>query len=216
MKMPMNLDLHTDSPERYVAQAHPMDLVTALGKLDAWDDTACAVADYLLNAWTLSACMRRDDREGLEDLEYCLHQVLDLTERPAPVAWQARWHGYLDLLQARALLHTDADDIVDLLGRKYVPEVLETLARASGEARQGKLRDALDIGQERLSQVLRQMEGRGLITRRRQGRENRVALTELGRTHTQPRQPSQGAVPGRAGMANPSAIDTYLLDLEAA
>jgi hypothetical protein len=205
----MTLDLHTDSPEAYLAEACPMDLANAIHALAEWDDLSSRVADYLFNAWTLTHCMRPDDREGLDDLEYTLNLALD---RPSPAlreAWHSRWSAYRDLLHNRARLYGGASDVEALLARKHVVQVLSELARMPSETQQSRLRETLGVSHERLSQVLRQMEGRGLISRRRQGRENLVELSESGRRYL-PAQPLGVNPAGREGMSNPAALDAWL------
>jgi len=206
----MAIDLHTDSPEAYLAEASPLDLANAIHALDQWDDLACRVADYLFNAWVLIHCMRPDDREGLDDLEYTLNLVLERPSPELPQAWRPRWSVYRDLLHNRARLYGGKTEVDELLARKHVLEVLGELARNPGELPQSRLRKTLGVSHERLSQVLRQMEGRGLIGRRRKGRENLVELSESGRRHA-PVQTIAGSNPaGRAGMSDPTALDAYL------
>lgn len=207
----MSLDLHTDSPEVYLSEASPMDLANAIHALAQWDDLACRVADYLFNAWTLTHCMRADDREGLDDLEYTLNLALDRQSLSLPESWRPRWSAYRDLLHNRARLYGGASDVEALLARKHVVDVLSELARNPGESQQSRLRETLGVSHERLSQVLRQMEGRGLISRRRQGRENLVELSESGRRHLPAQTLVDTKLAGREGMSDPVALDAWLL-----
>lgn len=183
--MPTNINLHTDSPELYVAEAMPLDLVTALNQLDKWDDWACKVADYLFNAWVLMTCLRDNDQEGLHDLEFALHAALERTpaHTTLPEGWRARWEGYVALLEARLLLYSNSGDIENLLTRKHIKEVLFFLANDdhNPDTTQTQIRDVFKLSHERLSQVLRLLESHRLIQRRKAGKENLVYLTKEGR-----------------------------------
>ncbi len=207
----MDIDLHTDSPEPYIAEATPLDLANAIHRLLAWDAHALRVADYLFNAWVLIQVRREEDAQGLGDLEYALHNALERARSRAslPESWRARWSGYHDLVGNRARLRPGQSEIADLLARKHVPEILGYLARAVGETRQTELRDAHGLSHERLSQILRQLETRQIIRRRRQGKENMIALTESGQRHA-PQPQAEHSLAGRTGMADPTALDAYL------
>lgn len=181
--MAINIDLHTDSPEAYVAEAAPLDLAVAVQHLAVWDDWACQVADYLFNAWVLALCLRRNDREGLDDLEFALHATLERSPAQAslPATWRARWQGYVALLEARLLQYASPADIETLLARKHVKEMLVFLN--DGEASQTEIRNWFQLSHERLSQVLRHLESHGLIHRRKEGKENRVSLSSEGKRY---------------------------------
>lgn len=208
----MKLDLHTDSPEAYIAEACPLDLAAAVADLKAWDDHAVRVADYLFNAWVLTYSLRPNDQEGLDDLEYALHHALE--RAPAAASLQpdlrARWSAYLDLVHNRARLFGGDAEMCDILGRKHVMEILGHLVAGESnqnEMDQSALREARGISHERMSQVLRQMEGRGLISRRRHGKENRVRLTDKGRDMAPP-----SAVSNAASQAFHNPFDLTHLD----
>lgn len=178
----MNIDLHTDSPEFYVAQASLPDLLSAIKKLTEWDERSCRVADYLLNAWVLTQCIRPNDRDGLEYLESILHIALQGANANVslPETWRARWQGYIGLLQSRRFLYINQCDIDFLLTRKHIKEALQKLGAETQEMSQSALKASLNLSDERTSQVLRELESHGLVMRRKHGKENRVSLSAEG------------------------------------
>jgi DNA-binding MarR family transcriptional regulator len=94
--------------------------------------------------------------------------------RPAVVGWMrlARVYGRVDRASAA------------LFGRWGLSvgqfDVLSRVGADEGLT-QGALGEALLVTKGNVSQLLEKMEGRGLVTRRREGRTNRVYLTEEGR-----------------------------------
>lgn len=176
------LDLHTGNPELRVDDTSPFELLDAAENLEAWDETTCTVADYLLNAWTLQACMN-EDPEGLAELSTTLDALLDRLPNSAqlPSPWRDRWLGYHDLLNGRSLRFTSDKEIAALLARKHIPELLRELSSSSFLA-QAELREreALQLGESRASQLLGQMEDHGLVQHRQRGKYKEWQLTPRG------------------------------------
>ncbi len=227
----MPIDLHSDTPERLIAESSPPELLDAIQVLETWDEHALKVTDYLFNAWVLDICMRPADEEGLRDLELALHVALERTQATPPEPWRNRWRTYVDLLHGRALRFTDAAEIDALWQRKHIPELVALLSSTATGMTQTTLRLRMNnatppvpLSQERISQLLRHLEEHGLITRMRSGRENLVELSSAGRAALDRRTVSSGArVPvaeskptepqptGRQCLGDPNLADANLL-----
>lgn len=104
----MELNLRTADPDFRVDDRSPLDLLAAARKLQYWDDTTLEVAEYLLNAWTLDACINGTE-QSIADLETTLHALLERlpNSRQVPLALKRRWEGYQSLLAGKMLLLED-------------------------------------------------------------------------------------------------------------
>lgn len=180
------LDLHTCDPGFRIDDSTPFDLLDAAEKLPAWDEHSLAVADTLLNAWCVRACMH-EDREGTSALSTTLRALLDRLphSQQIPPAWRARWQAYLDLLAGRSLCFTSDQEIDTLRSRQHVDNLLRALPPDGSFMAQSKLKQELELGNKfsdsRLSQLLGQIADHGLIAPRRQGKCKEWQLTERGR-----------------------------------
>jgi predicted transcriptional regulator len=215
------LNLHTHTPESRVDDSTPQALTEAAEALSNWDEHACTVIDYLLNAWTLRACMN-DDPEGLADLETALNILLNQLPQSGTLEqrWRHRWQAFQAILCERALRFTTDREIADLLQRKHITDLLHHLATAQqGEVSQTELRTPLDLSQSRASQLLGQIADHGLVQHRKLGKEKAWSLTQKGRevatlppiSSIAPPTPASPITPTRRTRPNPNAGATLLL-----
>jgi DNA-binding transcriptional ArsR family regulator len=173
-------------PEDVPGKAEPSDLMTALKeaiKAGPLDVAAQRVLDYALADWTLSALSREADVEGVIELS----ELAALAAASLPedcVLFRARWEAFGDLLESKRLAIGSADS-----GRArnllHAGPILNKLKE--GEIPQRKLREELGLSAPRLSQILAVMEEGRLIRRRKQGKENLIALhnAEASTPHTE-------------------------------
>ena len=212
------LNLHTHTPESRVDDTTPQALTEAAEALSDWDEHACTVIDYLLNAWTLRACMN-DDPEGLADLETALNILLNQLPQSDTLEqrWRHRWQAFQAILCERALRFTTDREIADLLQRKHITDLLQHLATAKqGEVSQSELRTPLNLSQSRASQLLGQMADHGLVQHRKLGKEKAWSLTPKGQEvatllPTSPIDtPALPTAPTRRSWESPNAGTTYL------
>lgn len=177
------IDLHTSDPGLRVDDSTPFELLDAAEQLPVWDEHPLAVADYLLNAWCVRACMN-EDPEGTSALSTTLRALLErLPNSPMlPEKTRHRWQAYLDLLSARALRFTSEREIETLLTRQHVEDLLRALPADGAYKAQGELNANGKFGNSRLSQLLGQIADHGLIDQRKQGKCKDWRLTERGQT----------------------------------
>jgi hypothetical protein len=172
------MDLHA-SPEWIVSTAEPRDLLKAAEVLPQWDDAARANIDHALCQWTHDACARGGDVEGLHELQMVAGWLIDLAPKHADsrhlAPMQARWQGFLDLLEAHRIVLA-ARDPEKLRQRKHVAPILAALQ--AGELEQKVLRERCGLSESRLAQLLSLMEAHGLVVRRKEGRVNIVRTAE--------------------------------------
>lgn len=193
----MLLDLRTSDPGRRVDDAEPRDLLAAARALSAWDDETRSVADYLLNAWTMRACMSGDP-EDIADLETTLRALLDRLPSASqlPETLRGRWQGYADLLASRALCRPTERNMDAFLERDHVRPILALLP-AGGEFRaQAELNPENKLSPARLSQILGAMADHGLIQARRRGKFKDWRLTRAGEDSARER-PEKGTQTGK-------------------
>lgn len=178
------------------------DILEALEKCsaeDGWPEDSLRLVDFLLTCWSADFIARPDDREGIGALQHLIDYAFTLADNAAalPTETHSRWTAFRDVLEARrrTIIGRDAQLI---LGRSHVGFILCTLAK--GERSQKTLHTALKesgigITSPRLSQLLSLIEAHGLLTRKREGRENRLALTESGRKALPDTDPGRNASP---------------------
>lgn len=180
----MPLDLRTGDPGLRVDDSAPRELLAAARVLDAWDDETRSVADYLLNAWTMRACMSGDP-EDLADLETTLRALLDRlpTSAQLPDTLKGRWQGYIDLLAGRALCRPGARDMEAFLARDHVRSILDLLPADGSFRPQSELNPDNKLSPARLSQILGAMADHGLVQFRRRGKFKDWRLIGTGQRH---------------------------------
>ncbi|MEY2632030.1 MAG: hypothetical protein RIR00_684 [Pseudomonadota bacterium] len=197
---------HPD-PGQLVTTTSPEDIVRALRELeaeDAWPEWTLELLDRLFIVWAVTAIVRRGDEQGLAELQSTLDYACHRTRNRSalPETSRQRWLIVSDMLEARrqGLIGRDPDLI---LNRKHVRRLLSLLQ--AGETAQAELAAALvkqgvEVSDGRLSQLLSLMEGHGLLEKRKDGRENRVKLTDDGKRHTQEQTPQASpATPAKNG-----------------
>ncbi|MBL8470926.1 MAG: helix-turn-helix transcriptional regulator [Rhodocyclaceae bacterium] len=179
--------LNHPDPGRLVASSSPEEVVDALRQLgaeDPWPDWSLRLLDRLFIVWSAAAIARHSDEQGIAELQSALAYACTRARNAAtlPESWRARWQAASDMLESRrqGLQGRDPDLI---LGRKHVQTLLGMLG--AQETAQSDLAAALsgqgvDITPGRLSQLLSLMESHGLLEKRKDGRENRLKLSEQG------------------------------------
>lgn len=179
----MPLNLRTHDPQDRVDDSNPLELLAAAQALEAWDEDTLSVADYLLNAWTVRACMNGDSAD-ISDLETVLRALLERlpTSPSLPLITRGRWQGYHDLIAGRALcqpLNQPSNKKTDpILDRTHVRDILALLPINGGFVEQSNLNLAGKLSPSRLSQILGSMADHGLIQFRRNGKCKEWRLTE--------------------------------------
>jgi hypothetical protein len=206
--------LRHPEPALLADSATPDDILQALRQCsaeDGWPDESLDLVDFLLTSWTADFSARPDDRESIAELQRLIAYARTRAgNHPSlPPATSARWSALTDVLEARrrtingrdpSLFIPKPSDVSEpslVHGRSHVSEILGAIGQNC--ASQQALLDALGsdsksrkITAGRLSQLLSLMEAHGLITRKRKGRENQLALTPLGATHA-PKPTNRGS-----------------------
>lgn len=192
-------------------------LAQAVRQIEAWDDTVLTNADRILVTLTMQACIRRNDSEGIGDIQRTITRITRGTGPGAalPSRFRERWSAFADLLEARRLQLAGAAP-AEQLERKHVPEILRAAIAAKGRLLQREIATSVCNGVTagRISQLLGLMESHGLIERIRHGRDKLIVATELAgslvgndknlRRHSSPARPSaprSTVKPGEPGKA---------------
>ncbi|NTW55181.1 MAG: hypothetical protein HGB15_10620 [Chlorobaculum sp.] len=179
------IDLHESDPTLLVDSTTPPELLEAILELANWDQKSLETANLLITVWSSSAIARPNDRESVSEMQRIIHYALHRSTAAAslPEEYRYRWEEASDLLEARRLNLAHADPDAQL-GRKHVIEILQLLFRAGGEFPQSRLAPLLgDISSGRVTQLIGPLEANGLITKRKHGRDNLLALTDIGLRH---------------------------------
>lgn len=159
-------------PEDVAGSAEPAEVLSEIKKVRTLDPSAQRVVDYALAQWTLAAIARDTDIDGVIELgELAALAIRALPENA--VVFRASWQTLHDLLESKRLA-IGAGTPTRALNLLHAAPILELLKK--GEMTQSELRQKLHLSAARLSQVLAVMEEGRLIRRRKQGKENLVAL----------------------------------------
>lgn len=193
--------LRHPEPALLADSATPDEILQALRQCsaeDGWPDEPLDLVDFLLTSWTADFSARPDDRESIAELQRLIaYARTRAANHPSlPPATSARWSALTDVLEARRRTMTGRDAEL-ILERRHVRSILAAIA--AGCASQQTLDEHLKqhsiaISPGRLSQLLSLMEAHGLITRKREGRENRLGLSPSGAQHA----PAEAARPASA------------------
>ncbi len=199
-------------PTRVADTATVQDVLDALRACtaeDGWPAEALEVLDFVLTAWVADTTARPNDREGVAELQRLVRYALERARNrhAVPEALRTRWQGFHDVLEARRRTLVGRDPAL-ILDRRHVRELLAAIGHVGSTQRtvaetfkaQGK-----DLTSGRLSQLLTLPEAHGLITRQREGRENRLMLTEAGRAQIPAPTPTAHPVRGSAFFSLPNA-----------
>lgn len=198
--------LNHPAPGKLVTSASPEDVVDALRLLaadDPWNDWTLRLLDRLFVVWSVAAIVRRNDTQGIADLQAAIDYACTRTRNSAtlPETWRQRWLIVSDMLEARRQ-DLKGRDPKQAMSRKHVDRLLGLLSTdetAQADLAQALAKQGVELTDGRLSQLISLMEGHGLVEKRKDGRENRVRLTEEGVRHaptaTAP-TPAPGAPPG--------------------
>lgn len=193
--------LRHPEPALLADSATPDEILQALRQCsaeDGWPDESVDLVDFLLTSWTADFSARPDDRESIAELQRLITYTRTRAgNHPAlPPATSARWSALSDVLEARRRTMAARDPEL-ILERRHVRSILAAIA--AGCASQQTLDEHLKqqniaVSPGRLSQLLSLMEAHGLITRKREGRENRLGLSPSGAQHA----PTYAARPASA------------------
>jgi DNA-binding MarR family transcriptional regulator len=116
------------------------------------------------------------------------------------------------MLESRRLNLAYADPEV-LLRRRHVPEILQSLLETGNrELPQLDLIKKLGVSAGRVTQLIGNLESCGLVTKRKQGRDILLQLTDLGRKYATGVAPKMAApVTGFSGLLSTDAtIQSYV------
>ena len=176
------LNLNVSDPAMLVDRSTPAELLAAIRSLDTWNETALKVANRLISVWSARAIANPNDREGISELQRVIHYTLNRANSLStlPDEFRYRWQEASDMLEARRLNLAHADPEAQL-SRLHVPEILLLLLKAGNrELPQSELVQHLDVTTGRVTQLIGPLEANGLITKRKQGRDNILKLTDTG------------------------------------
>ncbi len=175
--------LHANDPLLFVDRAIPSELLEAIKKLERWDEQALDMANLLITVWSADAIARANDREGISELQRIIHFTLHRASSLStlPEEFRCRWQEASDMLEARRLNLAHADPETQL-NRTHVREILQWLvSNGNRELPQSELVKHLEVSAGRVTQLIGPLESNGLVTKRKQGRDNMLQLTESGR-----------------------------------
>lgn len=179
------LNLHASDPLLFVDRAIPAELLEAIKKLEKWDEQALDMANLLITVWSADAIARGNDREGISELQRLIHFTLNRANSLStlPEEFMYRWQEASDLLEARRLNLANADPEAQL-NRTHVREILQWLpSDGNRELPQSELVKYLEVSAGRVTQLIGPLESNRLVTKRKQGRDIMLQLTESGRKH---------------------------------
>ena len=179
------LNLHASDPLLFVDRATPAELLDAIKKLDRWDKQALDMANLLITVWSADAIARANDREGISELQRVIHYTLNraISMNTLPDEFRFRWQEASDMLEAKRLSLAHADPDAQLT-RRHVPEILLLLLKAGNrELPQSELVQHLEVSAGRVTQLIGPLESNGLVTKRKQGRDIMLQLTDNGRKY---------------------------------
>ncbi|MFO1495838.1 MAG: MarR family transcriptional regulator [Lysobacterales bacterium] len=174
------LDRHPDS---LIAHHEPAEILAALRESKSLTAAQAHRLDTYLLHWSNLILHRPADREGVLELLSVSERARD--QLPAGAAdvdgLGIRWTAFEDLLELRRRVLQQANQ-AGKLGRQ--DEILALIRDHHGPIRQVELTEQLKLSAGRVSQVLGLLEERGLITRRREGRECWVSIAASGSAST--------------------------------
>jgi len=177
------LNLHASDPLLSVDRAIPAELLEAIKGLETWDEQALDMANLLITVWSADAIARANDREGISELQRLIHFSLNRANSLStlPEEFRCRWQEASDMLEARRLNLAHADPEAQL-NRTHVREILQWLLNdGNREVPQSELVKYLEVSAGRVTQLIGPLESSGLVTKRKQGRDNMTHPTESGR-----------------------------------
>ena len=203
------LNLHASDPLLSVDRAIPAELLEAIKGLETWDEQALDMANLLITVWSADAIARANDREGISELQRLIHFSLNRANSLStlPEEFRCRWQEASDMLEARRLNLAHADPEAQL-NRTHVREILQWLLNdGNREVPQSELVKYLEVSAGRVTQLIGPLESNGLVTKRKQGRDIMLQLTESGRKHAKSAA-LMSAVPERGFGALFSTVDS--------
>lgn len=182
----MNLNLHTADLALRVDDCTPYHLLEALRAISGpLTEIEAYATDYLLQAWTLRACLTGDlNAIGILDTTLAY-----LNERETSLAHQAKWEAYRGLLAARCLLLPDDSDIHALLEDETLLQLLGELPADGQFVALDAITSAACFSPERLSQYLGQLSDYGLTEARLRHKSRDWRITPAGLYQRQKRSP---------------------------
>lgn len=173
----MNLNLHTADLALRVDDCTPYHLLEALRAIsNPLNEIELYATDYLLQAWTLRACMTGD----LNAIEVLDTTLAYLEGRKTSWAYQAKWEAYQGLLASRCLLLPNASDVDDLLQDETLLQLLGELPADGQFVAQAAITSAACFSPERLSQYLGQLSDYGLTEARLRHKSRDWRITPAG------------------------------------
>ncbi len=203
------LNLHASDPLLFVDRATPHELLEAIKRLERWDEQALDMANLLITVWSADAIARTNDREGISELQRIIHYTLDRASSVStlPEEFRCRWQEASDMLEARRLTLAHADPDAQL-NRTHVREILQWLLNNDNrELPQSELVQHLEVSAGRVTQLIGPLESSGLVTKRKQGRDIMLQLTETGNKIAKQERKS-----GAINNHNPERAASYLRD----
>ena len=189
------LNLNVSDPAMLVDRSTAAELLAAIRSLDTWNETALKVANRLISVWSARVIAGVNDREGISELQRIIHYALNRANSMAtlPEEFRYRWQEASDMLEARRLNLAYADPEAQL-NRTHVPEILQwLLSNGNRELPQSELVTHLEVTAGRVTQLIGPLESSGLVTKRKQGRDILLQLTESGRKHATSAAPKSAA-----------------------
>lgn len=176
------LSLNVSDPAILVDKATPSELLTAIRDLAEWGKTELNVVNRLISVWSARAIANPNDREGISELQRLIHFTMHRANSSGslPAEYRYRWEEAGDMLESRRLnlAHTDPEAQI---ARRHVREILLYLHRTGNrDHHQSDLAEHLSVTTGRVTQLIGNLEANGLITKRKQGRDNFLKLTETG------------------------------------
>lgn len=179
------LNLNVSDPAMLVDRSTAAELLAAIRSLDTWNETALKVANRLISVWSARAIASASDREGISERQRLIHYALKRANSMAtlPDEFRYRWQEASDMLEARRLNLAHANPETQL-SRLHVDTILRLLFNAANhEMSQSELANRLDVKltSGRITQLIGPLEGHGLLSKRKRGRDNLLQLTEIGR-----------------------------------
>jgi len=179
------LNLNVSDPAMLVDRSTAAELLAAIRSLDTWNETALKVANRLISVWSARAIASASDREGISERQRLIHYALNRANSMAtlPDEFRYRWQEASDMLEARRLNLAHANPETQL-SRLHVDTILRLLFNAANhEMSQSELANRLDVKltSGRITQLIGPLEGHGLLSKRKRGRDNLLQLTEIGR-----------------------------------
>lgn len=162
-------------PDHLIERSEPAQALAWLREQAMLDAAALQKLDLFLHHWVLVLLQRPADSQGVLEL-MSLCQVAK-ARAPAEHPLRQRWQAFEDLLEAKRLLldAAEAEPAAPLRHEAAIRQFIQ--AQPQQRASQTELAAHLGLSAGRVSQILGVLEGRGQVSRQRQGQQSWVRWT---------------------------------------